>query len=501
VSHRPADWHPLADRDPLPGDPHRVGGAARRFRNTAQQLRDQAARLRQLAQDGSIKSEAWHSFSSKAPHVAGQLEKAQMRYAEAGAALDDYSTVLMGAQAEGDAALAEGKDAEQRRLQATAALASATASYQSASASYHAASASYQAQQTVKPAAAKPGAASAPAARAPVPPDDGEVRRAQAAVQQANDDLAAARRRLAHAVEDRDTAVDRAHKSMTYTVDHDPLHNSGWHAFTSAVSHGWHAATSAVSHGWDSFKATIKDNAHWIAKVADIAGWVATVTGTLALAVGWIPIGGQAAAAILGTIALAATAVSLTGHALLAMTGNGNWADVFIDVVAVATLGAGRAFGIAAKSSFAGARASSRAEAYVAIRAAGGRSESGIYRAVNAATGGRAGAGIARPSTVARAGTKRLPSGQAWKDAFNVRDMLHLRKPELGVAEKRLSSEVQAAERVHEAFRTDDYLRLVRQGHDQLSGWAVSTATGFLTDDANHLGKFDAFKEHTVWAP
>jgi hypothetical protein len=58
VSRRPQDWSPLAGCDPVPGDPDEVERIGNRYVETANALRDQAARLRALSSDRSWDSDA-----------------------------------------------------------------------------------------------------------------------------------------------------------------------------------------------------------------------------------------------------------------------------------------------------------------------------------------------------------------------------------------------------------------------------------------------------------
>ncbi|GAA3878187.1 hypothetical protein GCM10023084_33870 [Streptomyces lacrimifluminis] len=83
--------------------------------------------------------------------------------------------------------------------------------------------------------------------------------------------------------------------------------------------------------------------------ISDISGAIAAFCGIAALAVGWIPIIGQALAGVLGTVALVMTVVSLVCHVLLAINGDGSWGDVAMDVLGLATFGIGRVFGAGAK--------------------------------------------------------------------------------------------------------------------------------------------------------
>ena len=122
--------------------------------------------------------------------------------------------------------------------------------------------------------------------------DQGAHRRALTAANTARDELAAARRRLSRAMDARDVAAHRAMRLVEDVKDSGDL-NDSW---------------------WDNWGAKI------VKVIVKIANVVAVVAGVLALVVGWIPVIGQALAAILGTIALAASLVSLLGNIALAAT-------------------------------------------------------------------------------------------------------------------------------------------------------------------------------------
>jgi len=108
---------------------------------------------------------------------------------------------------------------------------------------------------------------------------------------------------------------------------------------------------------WDNWGADVA------AFVAKWAGRIATVCGIASLLVGWIPIVGQALAAVLGTIALVASVVSLVCNLALYLTGRGDLLNVVLDVVSVATFGLGRVAGAAAKVGYRGLRGASRLRA------------------------------------------------------------------------------------------------------------------------------------------
>lgn len=117
------------------------------------------------------------------------------------------------------------------------------------------------------------------------------------------------------------------------------------------------------------------------------------VAGLLALCVGWIPIIGQALAAVLGTIALIATAVSLVCNIALAATGYGSWDKVLLDAISLATFGIGRAVATGARASQAATRGASRlaagraAASSPAVRTAAGLPGGSSRTAIRAMTG------------------------------------------------------------------------------------------------------------------
>ena len=89
---RPPDFEPLAGSDPVPGDPDRVAFIARRYRDTAAEIAQQAANLRTLSQQaaGGWKGKAGKVFSSHASDLADRISKAQGRYAATGDALNGW---------------------------------------------------------------------------------------------------------------------------------------------------------------------------------------------------------------------------------------------------------------------------------------------------------------------------------------------------------------------------------------------------------------------------
>lgn len=410
---------------------------------------------------------------NEAPGTADQLAKGVARYERTGAALEQYSVALEEAQELAGAARSRAQGAQDRLLTAQQRLQSSQDLYDADRARHE-----------------------STAGLAAGPPDDSAIRSAQRQIDEAHGDLRAAAGFLADAVVLRRRARDAAADAIRDVINHDGLKDSSW----------------------DKIKGWVGKHADVIKKISDIASWVATACGVLALAVGWIPFFGQGAAALLMTVGLAATAVALLGHLTLALTDNGDWLDVGLDAFALATFGIGRAFSVGAKSSFVGARTSARVEAYAVARAANpGASRGALYREVNRLTGGKAGLAVARPSVVAEAGTSRLPSMSRILESYDPRVIWResvdgiRTSPAAWEASKGANWARFNMDAASELGRFDDILvdtsaiaafnSLKTQGYWQLGGWAATTLSGLGADGADRLGALDSLKRESSWTP
>jgi hypothetical protein len=305
---RPVDWSPLADSDPVPGDPTEVARLARRYADTAAEVTRQAANLRTLATAEGWDSDAGREFAEGAGELAGDLEKTHHRYSEVAGALRDWSPHLDDVQARADRALQDAKAAQ----------------------------AEMDANRPVTPDSPPP-----PDAPPPTPTEVAAEKRRADAYDGASGRLEAARRALAEAVGDRDEWERSSANRIRDAIDDDGLKDS------------W----------WDKVSGWVSDNAGWIKAVTDILSWVATGLAIVAL---FIP-----GVNIIAFLAIAFAVATLVGHTVLASTGNGSWADVIIDAVGLATLGAGKIAmrgvkGAQQATRLAGSRAAGRAAASTA---------------------------------------------------------------------------------------------------------------------------------------
>ncbi len=154
-------------------------------------------------------------------------------------------------------------------------------------------------------------AAPQPSDPPPTPTEHDRERRRQTALNEATRDLAAARRQL-------DDAVDHAK-------------SKGRH-YAGRIKD---AIDDDAKDSWgDNAKGWVDRNAGWIKKVTDVLSWVATGLAVLAL---FIP-----GLNILAILAIGLTVAVLAGHTALAASGNGSWADVGLDLFALATFGLGK---------------------------------------------------------------------------------------------------------------------------------------------------------------
>ncbi|MEU9587290.1 putative T7SS-secreted protein [Streptomyces werraensis] len=236
---RADEWAVIGEQaDPVPGDPEEVARLGRELRRTAESIRKQADEIRALSRVDQWKSKAAKEFRAEAEEAEGKLRKAMRRYDAAADTLgekvsdagcsQEYASQLHRAQTMADKALREARDAVDEHKVSAGAL-----------------------------------------DRLPddTPDDDPGRRKLEKRQEAAATALVRARDRLEAAKAVRDAAARRARESIRHAIDHDGLKDGAW----------------------DKVKDWVHDNAGWMKTTLDVAGWVATVCGTLALLVGWVP--------------------------------------------------------------------------------------------------------------------------------------------------------------------------------------------------------------------
>ncbi|MFI6852401.1 putative T7SS-secreted protein [Streptomyces sp. NPDC050416] len=266
---RPVDWHPLAEKDPIPGDPEDIRDEVRRMKDLASTLRDQAAILRKAADGDALQGK----YADKIREKSGELEKrfreTAGRYERVVGDLGSWANELEGFQERADGVLRAAKQADEE----------------------HAAEVKKKEAEVKK---------------------DGERKASEES--DPNSHLAPYHKQLNQVISDRNSRAQHYAENIDKDIS-DIIKDSKW----------------------ENFKDWVHEHAETIKTVVEILSWAATIIGVIALLftpVGWL-------ATLITVTTLSLTALVGVGHTLLALSGDGNWADVAMDVFALATLGFG----------------------------------------------------------------------------------------------------------------------------------------------------------------
>ncbi|WP_374116630.1 putative T7SS-secreted protein [Streptomyces gilvus] len=121
MSRRSADWPPLWDEDPTPGDPDEVAALGLKLRKMADTIDEQARVIKALSSVEGWDSDAGRAFNEIADGAGDRLKKSFERYDEAAKALGtkvaegeskEFAGELYRAQKKADKALANYREAE-----------------------------------------------------------------------------------------------------------------------------------------------------------------------------------------------------------------------------------------------------------------------------------------------------------------------------------------------------------------------------------------------------
>ena len=295
---RPSDWDPVADRDPVPGDPDRIASVGRSLRRTADELERQIRNVKAVAAVDAWDSKAGREFRERVHGSVKKLEAAFKRYDTAAAVLGTrvdeiggdyaakrdatdttYATDLNRAQEMADQARKDARQADEERSGAKRSLVGITGAD--------------------REKAEKAG-------------DDDPGKRFQDKADAADDAISAAREKIETAKSIRDRAAKKAREALVDVVDHDSLKDSSW----------------------DTLPANITD---W-------TGNIATFCGIAAMVVGWIPVIGQALAGVLGAVSMLATLVNTLATLVQVLRGNAEWMDLGVAALGFALMGVGKGF-------------------------------------------------------------------------------------------------------------------------------------------------------------
>ncbi|QEU92582.1 hypothetical protein [Streptomyces kanamyceticus] len=298
---RTKDWQPLADHDPVPGDPDRLEQLGRKLRKTADELERQVRHLKAASEVESWDSDAGKEFREKAKKCRGRLEAAHKRYKTVADEVGDR-IVDHGPDYESNAAARPGNYAtELHRAQRIAEIA----------------------RQDAQDAEADKGAAqkgldglSGDSGKGGEGKEGGKGRKEKLEdrAEAAGKALEEAREKLRKAQDIRDAAAKKAREAIDDVISGDALKDGFWDGFADFVE--WAA-------GWTEL----------------ISKWA----GIAALAVGWIPIIGQGLAGLLGAISMVATLVNIACTAIQVAMGDESWTALATAAVGLLMMGAGKA--------------------------------------------------------------------------------------------------------------------------------------------------------------
>jgi hypothetical protein len=376
---RPSSWYPLAGSDPVPGDPGKVTASGERYRTVAAAIESAATRLRQLtSQTDGNQSDAVEAIRDNSAKVAGEISKADGRYMVVGDALVTYARQLAQAQAESLQALYVAQAAQHAVDQASSDVTRTARSLDETT------------DETERGVY------------------QSKLNHARSSRDAADASLARARQDLEAAVSLRDQAAQQAISSIESKTDNDGL-NDGW---------------------WENWGSELFNT------VSKVFSGLASVFGVLALVLAWVPVLGEALAAV----ALIAGAVALVADIVLKIAGEGSWVNIAIGVLGLVTFGAGRIAGAALKVGSRAALGSARLAAGSAAAASPAvRAAQGLSAARNSMT---AIAEIAGPgaSALTKTSARGLAlEGAALKSSQGVRDLFAALKPGAVLSDTRSS--------------------------------------------------------------
>ncbi|MGW4101975.1 DUF6531 domain-containing protein [Streptomyces sp. NPDC004976] len=262
VGHRPSDWHVLdLDKDPVPGDPHRVRTLARVLHDFADDVSEALRLVKGMAGEGTLAEWAGKSadvFKEEFSGVPKNLKKLEKSYAMCGDALADYWPKLERAQALADKALAKAREARADLSSAQSKLSSAESWMGRATKEAD----KYKDDPTgSKSDADKPDEAKVRAATRDVQSAKSAQEKAQSDVSTAQDALAAAKKMAADARTMREEAARDA-KSKIDEASDAGIQNRSW----------WEEVGDWFTDNWDSIVAACKI-------VVAVVGIVAMIIG------------------------------------------------------------------------------------------------------------------------------------------------------------------------------------------------------------------------------
>ncbi|MEV0323608.1 hypothetical protein ACIBKX_13600 [Streptomyces sp. NPDC050658] len=295
---RPRDWSPVADNDPIPGDPDRIANLGKTLRKTADELERQIKNIKAVSEVEAWESKAGKEFKEKAQGNVKKLEAAFKRYDAAADALGKEVTEVGGRFEDLLHAKPKNYASDLNRAQEMAALALKDAQD---------AEGRKSANQKSLDALSDKGGKDKDSKESKE-----EKKKLEEARDGAGDEIEAARAKIGQAQKVRDDAAKRARDAIEDVIADDSLKDGFWE--------------------------TLVDD------IKGITEMISTVCGILSLVVGWIPVIGQALAGVLGAIAMIATLITTICTIIQVFQGNADWMDVGLAAVGFLLMGVGKAF-------------------------------------------------------------------------------------------------------------------------------------------------------------
>ena len=344
---RPRDWWPLAESDPVPGEPEDLAALGKHMAQAAAEIDKMARLLPDICTSEVWDSDAGDEFRAKAATTATGIGKAHRRFFTVATALGQtthggsgYAARLQEHQDAADAAInavngtGGGAGSEDERRSTWGLLLAATHGADPASPPTGPA-----ADPAAKDATPVTGPRAGPMPQASpgsIPPelpafgtDTAQVavlkQRYNTTIQQ----LRTSASQISQARDGQASDAGAAAQLIRTAIDNDGLKNPS--GLFHSIAHAFDSARHFVASHWAQF----------VADLANVAGIIATVCGILAMVFAFIP-GLEEFAALFETVALLAQALALVCHVILLATGHGSWMDVIMDTIALVTFGVGK---------------------------------------------------------------------------------------------------------------------------------------------------------------
>jgi hypothetical protein len=330
----PREWWPLADGDPVPGDPGQLAALGKHMADAAAEIERMAVALPKICVSQVWDSDAGEEFRRKAAGTAAAIGRTHRRFFTVAVALGRSTYGGTGYAAR----LQEHQEAAGAAVNGTAASVGSEAERRTA---WNLLLDATGGADPAQPPAG-PGAQPLPAGPMPLPApgripaylpafagDNADVTRLKNKYNTAIDQLHTSAQSISQAVTGRSADAQAAAKMIRTAIGSDGLNNPS--GFLHWVEHAADDAGHVIASHW----------ARFVADLANVAGVIASVCGIIALVLAFVP-GLQEFAALFETVALLAQAVAFACHAVLLATGHGSWLDVTVDAVGLVTFGIGK---------------------------------------------------------------------------------------------------------------------------------------------------------------